>query len=153
MVRDKEIFPKKLSYISSFVRDEESKRLSLKTLSDGGSFDDDDDDDDEDLEKVTELNKIQSELQEVVDKIDESIRETNHDTAIKEESETTIEFELPKSERSHLLKKPDSVGADDGTRGHMAPGHCGTGDMLGAFSLGKLIIITHTRLTLTLDTT
>ena len=123
----------------------------MKTLSDGGSFDDDD----EDLEKVTELNKIQSELQEVVEKIDESIRE-GHDTAVKEESETTIEFELPKSERSHLLKKPDSGGSDDtgntGTRG-MTPGHCGTGDMLGAFSLGKLIIITHTLLTLTLDTT
>ena len=116
----------------------------MKTLSDGGSFDD------EDLQKVTELNKIQSELQEVVEKIDESIRE-GHDTAVKEESETTIEFELPKSERSHLLKKPDSGGSDD-TRG-MTPGHCGTGDMLGAFSLGKLIIITHTRLTLTLDTT
>ena len=66
---------KRGSYISTFVEEEgeQSGRHSLKTLSDGGSLDDDDDDKDE---RVTELHKIQSELQEVVEKIDASISET-----------------------------------------------------------------------------
>ena len=68
---------KRSSYISTFVEEEgeQSGRHSLKTLSDGGSLDDDGDDDDKD-ERVTELHKIQSELQEVVEKIDASISET-----------------------------------------------------------------------------
>ena len=68
---------KRGSYISTFVEEEgeQSGRHSLKTLSDGGSLDDDGDDDDKD-ERVTELHKIQSELQEVVEKIDASISET-----------------------------------------------------------------------------
>ena len=121
------------------VEEEESKRLSLKTLSDGGSFDDDDD---QDIEKVTELHKIQSELQEVVDKIDLSIKEgQDDDGVIKEESETTTE--LPETERSRVVhsggggpsehvvrvKKPDYHQDDDTSA---APS-----DMLGQLSLGK----------------
>ena len=131
----------------------------MKTLSDGGSFDEDDatDDDDDDLQKVNEICKIQSELQEVVEKIDQSIREghENNATAIKNESETTIEPELPKSEglgleqtsvpqtsnaeqqfnltdlpppssRHRQVKKP----ADFSNIGS-------TADVLGHFSLGK----------------
>ena len=111
------------------MEDEGSKRLSLKTLSDGGSFDDDD----EDIEKVTELHKIQSELQEVVDKIDLSIKE-GHDGVIKEESETTIDCELPETERSsrpsseHVVRGKKSDDTDTG-----AP----PSDMLGQLSLGK----------------
>ena len=106
----------------------------MKTLSDGGSFDDDDDVN-EDVEKVTELHKIQSELQEVVDKIDLSIKE-GHDGVIKEESETTIDCKLPESERSRVqagpsehgrVKKPDYHRDEDG-----APS-----DMFGQLSLGK----------------
>ena len=110
------------------MEDEGSTRLSLKTLSDGGSFDDD-----EDIEKVTELHKIQSELQEVVDKIDLSIKE-GHDGVIKEESETTIDCELPETERSsrpsseHVVRGKKSDDADTG-----AP----PSDMLGQLSLGK----------------
>ena len=44
--------------------------MSLKTLSDGGSLEEDDTDADQE-----QLNKIQSELQDVVDKIDESIND------------------------------------------------------------------------------
>lgn len=58
------------SYISSLIEEEESRRLSIKSLSDGGSLEEDCDTD-----KKIELHKIQSELQQVVEKIDQSLIE------------------------------------------------------------------------------
>ena len=67
---DKSLDPKKSrSYISSLIEEEESRRLSIKSLSDGGSLEDCDTD------KEMELHKIQSELQQVVEKIDQSLIE------------------------------------------------------------------------------
>ena len=67
---DKNLDPKKSrSYISSLIEEEESRRLSIKSLSDGGSLEDCDTD------KEMELHKIQSELQQVVEKIDQSLIE------------------------------------------------------------------------------
>ena len=58
------------SYISSLIEEEESRRLSNKSLSDGGSLEEDCETD-----KKMELYKIQSELQQVVEKIDQSLIE------------------------------------------------------------------------------
>ena len=67
---------KSRSYISSLIEEEESKRLSIKSLSDGGSLEDDCDSDNE-----IQLHKIQSELQQVVEKIDQSLNEGQEERA------------------------------------------------------------------------
>ena len=73
------------SYISSLIEEEESRRLSIKSLSDGGSLDEDCETD-----KKMELYKIQSELQQVVEKIDQSL--------IEGQGKINMSFENPANE-------------------------------------------------------
>eukprot|EP00092_Neocalanus_flemingeri_P028135 GFUD01030555.1.p1 GENE.GFUD01030555.1~~GFUD01030555.1.p1 ORF type:complete len:1478 (+),score=209.49 GFUD01030555.1:136-4569(+) len=93
---DKMYFSKP-SYMASIV--EESRVKDSKTLSDGGEFELLESEEDD---KAAEIGRMQSELQEVADTIDLSIKE-NHEPTIKEESETVIESERSKSERSESV--------------------------------------------------
>ena len=98
---DKMYFSKP-SYMASIV--EESRVKDSKTLSDGGEFDFLE----SEADKAAEIGRIQTELQEVADTIDFSIKE-NHETPMKEESETVIESERAKSERSTECKSESTV--------------------------------------------
>ena len=133
-LNDKSPFTKPVSgasFISSFV--EESKRLSLKTLSDGGSFDDEDTTDDNN----DELNRIQSELQEVVDKIDESIKGCN-DIIVKDESEPNAQSELlvTSPEKTEQLEA-ETVGDSSVCRKLSEFGVTAAAEMMEHLSLGK----------------
>ena len=107
--------------------------MSLKTLSDGGSFDDEDTTDDNN----DELNRIQSELQEVVDKIDESIKGCN-DIIVKDESEPNAQSELlvTSPEKTELLEA-EAVVDSSVCRKLSEFGVTAAAEMMEHLSLGK----------------
>ena len=93
---------KSRTYISSLIEEEESRRLSIKSLSDGGSFEEECDTD-----KEMELHKIQSELQQVVEKIDQSLTEGQGERARSPENHgTEMDNEDPVPERTESTSLP-----------------------------------------------
>ena len=137
------------TYISSLIEEEESKRLSIKSLSDGGSLEE------EDTHKEMELHKIQSELQEVVEKIDRSLTEGQEErknsferleNKIEKEEEPAIASGLSSvtggrvvSKRPDQTKRPGRSEAGGETRGQSSPGESQSHDHI--FSLIEWTII------------
>jgi len=126
---DKMYFSKP-SYMASIV--EETRVKDTKTLSDGGEFDFIE----SEADKETEISRIQTELQDVADTIDLSIKE-NHETPMNEESETVIESENAKSVRSTECKSESTVDtrppAGDGRNKRPESGMSRAVDMMGHF--------------------
>ena len=112
---EKEKHFQKPNFITSFV--EESKLIDLKTLSDGLE---------RGLENISETEKEEvedekEELHEVSDIMDGDCDSINHDpAAVREESETQIDDEFPKSERSAERKTDDEELGVAGLLGQMS---------------------------------
>ena len=120
---------KSRTYISSLIEEEESRRLSIKSLSDGGSFEEECDTD-----KEMELHKIQSELQQVVEKIDQSLNEGQGEREMSPENHRNkIDKEDPVTERTESTSLPPPV------RPKRPSDHpCeANGEMRGQFCLGE----------------
>lgn len=107
--------------------------MSLKTLSDGGSLEDDDTDNDQE-----QLNKIQSELQDVVNEIDESIKGCDDFIGHTEENTTvqqlSKESELTSCEKSEAMPEAEDVPA---VRHKISELGVTAADMLEQWSLGE----------------
>ena len=117
---------KSRTYISSLIEEEESRRLSIKSLSDGGSFEEECDTD-----KEMELHKIQSELQQVVEKIDQSLTEGQGERARSADNRgIEMDTEDPIPERTESTSLPPPVRPK-------RPSDQASGEMRGQFCLGE----------------
>ena len=117
---------KSRTYISSLIEEEESRRLSIKSLSDGGSFEEECDTD-----KEMELHKIQSELQQVVEKIDQSLTEGQGERARSADNRgIEMDTEDPIPERTESPSLPPPVRPK-------RPSDQASGEMRGQFCLGE----------------
>ena len=126
---DKSLDPKKSrSYISSLIEEEESRRLSIKSLSDGGSLEEDCDTD-----KEMELHKIQSELQQVVEKIDQSLIEGQG-----ERNRSSDNAEIDRDKEEPGMERTENTPVSP-VRPKMPSEHpCeASGEMRGQFCLGE----------------
>ena len=127
---DKNLDPKKSrSYISSLIEEEESRRLSIKSLSDGGSLEEDCD-----TEKEMELHKIQSELQQVVEKIDQSLIEGQGER--NRSSENHVEIDRDREDPGVERTESNPLSPVRPKRPSEQP-YEASGEMRGQFCLGE----------------